>query len=48
MVLFYLLMLKQVLNLKVKLYGDKQMNMLYLELSLLIRWIKWELTSILV
>ena len=48
MVLFYLLMLKQVLNLKVKQYGDKQMNMVYLELSLLIRWIKWELISILV
>ena len=29
-------------------YGDKQMNMVYLELSLLIRWIKWELISILV
>ena len=38
----------QVLNLKVKQYGDKQMNMVYLELSLLIRWIKWELISILV
>ena len=33
---------------QVKQYGDKQMNMVYLELSLLIRWIKWELISILV
>ena len=41
MVLYYYLILKLVLNHKVKLFGDKQMNIKYLELFSLIRWIRW-------
>ena len=45
MVLLLYLMLKQVLNHKLKQFGIKQLNIWFLELYILIKWIKQEQIS---